>query len=169
MKNPNIPPITKFKSQSPRVACMLSDWMIAKLFWKKKIITVNDKGEINFSFNSVDYSYQVFEPAKLFELKKSRVIIRFSSMKPDLSFIFNELNDDFICEVELRPTLTKDKPEILHKHVGALNKIHAYIKRQRNRDLILADNESSSDKMNRLSKRLGKKLLKENVMHLSES
>jgi len=142
---------------------MLESWMIAKLFWPKKLIVINDKGEVNFSKQGISYSYQLFEPKLFFAHKNSRVIVHYSIDSPETVYLFTEESKDFIGEVKLRPTWTKDKPEVRHKHVGAVNKIHAYIKRERNFDRIAAiseDDELLQSRLDNLTKRLNKKLAK---------
>ncbi len=164
-------PHSSFQLYTPKVARIIEPWIIAQLFWQRKLIVINDKGEINFSHQGMSYSYQLFEPKLFFIHKNSRVVIHYSIEEPDAAYLFTEDNYSFIGEVNIRPIWTKDQPEIRHKHIGHVNKIHAYIKRQRMLDRIASDSVTSADiqtRLGNLSRRLNKKIAQALIQTNSE-
>ncbi len=129
-----LPPHFKFQNSKPTHSISLEDWMIPKLFWQVKDLTIDDTGGITMHISNVRYGYQIYDPKIFFKFKNSKVRIRYST--DDLSFVqmYDYQYDNFICIVPEEPMWTKEHPEVFNSHSAKVKKINKFLKDRREED-----------------------------------
>lgn len=99
--------------------------MIAKLFWRKKTVSVQEDGLVRFSFDKRRFEFQIYEPLAFFTAQRSRVKVYFDERNTSEVHLFDSQNRFMGC-VEPRLEYDGSNEALLIEHRKKRKEINKY-------------------------------------------